>query len=127
MTLRMPLSISTRELRKCWRVSSGQSCSKKGTATSQKKQPGARCSAVAVFSSISALPHFHGQYFILQLRARGREGGHGGGQADMPPQRADLDHQLVAFLEQPDFSLHRKGQRDADFVMAVALDEAERR
>ena len=72
-----------------------------------------------VFSSISGLPHFHGQNLILQLRAARRKRRHGGRQSDMPPQRADLHHQLVALLEQADLPLGRERQLQLDLVVPV--------
>src|ERR1700687_1890227 len=122
----MPLRNSTREVRKWSRVASDQQRSKNGTTVSQTMQPGARPGpAVWVFSSISDLPHFHGQNSILQLCAAGGKAGHRGGQADMPAQRADFDHQLVALLKQAHLTLHRKRQFYLDLVVAVMFDEGE--
>src|SRR5689334_6888512 len=122
--LRMPLRNSTRELRKWARVFSGHNCSTNGMATSQMKQPGTRGSAAVVFSSMSALLHFHSQDFVLQTRAAGRQRRHRGGQADVAAQGADLNHQLIALFEKSDLALRCERQQHADLVVSVMLHEA---
>src|ERR1035437_907639 len=58
-----------------------------------------------------------------QLRAAGGKAGHRGRQADVPAQRADFHHQLVALLEQSHLALRGEWQLQPDLVVAVPLGE----
>jgi hypothetical protein len=64
------------------------------------------------------LLHFNCQDAAFKSRPRWQQPCHRPRQADVATEGADLDHQFVAFLEQPDFTLGRKGQKNADFVNA---------
>jgi len=107
---RIPFRNSMREFLEVPRVASDQRRSISG-------RHGARRSSHAR-RGLPEPSFFHSQLSFIstvrilfsKLRAAGGKAGHGGRQADVPAQRAHLDHQLVALLEQPHLAFRGEWQ-----------------
>ena len=66
---------------------------------------------------------FYYQHPVLQCGADGGKASHGAGQANVPADGPDLQHQVFALLEKADLGFGREWGLDPDLVMAIPLPE----